>query len=82
MTKNEARKLCDRYGMQIARDPITNECTRVYIDSAQLIPEMDDIADANDDWSGSALTRTRIGTGYRYQIDLPSGWVDLYGWAD
>lgn len=82
MTKADARKLCDQHGMQFARDPITRECTRVFVDVDHEIPELDAIADASDDWSGAVLTRIRIASGYRYQIDLPSGWVDLYGWAD
>ena len=86
MTKIEVKALADRHGMIILRDPITNEAHGVYCDTEDTIPEPDAIANTAD-WHNPApgavaVERQAFGPVYRYTIHCPSGWFDLWGWAE
>ena len=89
MTKNEVKDIQKTYGMEVLRDPITQEAQGVYCEADRLIPELDRMNAAPASCSFEQcetypcyVTREMIGCGYRYVIYCPKEWFDLYGWAD
>lgn len=81
MTKAEVRVIADKYNMQILRDPVTREAHGVWIDTANRIPELDPYADSADPAQlPCGVTRVLQGEKYRYTIECPTSWFDLWGW--
>lgn len=80
MTKDQAKELQEKYGMQIMRHYITNEGGGLYVDTPDLIPELDALADA-DLGPRMACRRSLFIDTYRYELILPKSWFDLWGWA-
>ena len=85
MKKAEAKALAEKYGMEIMRNPVTREAWGCAVDSPDLIPELDELA---DDWmpehlnSPAWVERVRLeGYGYRYVLHVPVTWFDLWGWV-
>lgn len=83
MNKATAKHLSEKYGMTILRHPITSEAWAVSVESEDLIPELDEYADAAPEpymGNNSAIVeRTYAGT-YTYKIVCPTRWFDLWGW--
>ena len=86
MTKNEVKTIAEKHGMEIMRNPITDEAHGVYCESENLIPELDALANKVD-WHNPApgavaVERQVFGTVYRYTIHCPTTWFDLWGWRE
>lgn len=87
MTKSELIALAERYGMSILRDPITREAWGLALETAQDIPELDEIAEDSDLTSGIIVTKeygayaAAHGT-HLYKVVCPTEWFDLWGFAD
>lgn len=83
MNKETAKTLCEKYGMKILRNPITDQAWAVSIESEILIPELDAYADAAPESrmgdNIATVQRTYAGT-YTYKIVCPTRWFDLWGW--
>ena len=84
MNKNEVMELAKKYGMEILRNPVTNEAHGVFCEIENLIPELDAIANKVD-WHNPAagvvaVERQAFGPVYRYTIHCPTSWFDLWGW--
>lgn len=83
MTRDTAKELQRKYNMEITRHPVTSEAWALTVDSEDLIPELDDLADGAPDIAlPCAMTRALYGDTYRYQLACPTSWFDLWGWAD
>lgn len=83
MKKKELRALAERYGMEILRNPVTSEAFGVMVDSEDLIPELDALAESRKPLTPCAATRELVaGTTYRYKIVTTPAWFDLWGWAE
>lgn len=81
MTKKEMKKLADRFHMDILRDPVTREATRLMVESRDRMPDLDIYADDPESLDG--VRRTWMGgVGWMYTIEIPHGWVDLWGWTE
>ena len=81
MTKKDAKKLAERYNMEIRRNPVTREAWGCSCESESLLPELDKLADC--DLYDHPVERIRLGSdGYLYVMHGPSTWFDLWGWAD
>ena len=80
MKKAELMEIASRYEMDFIRNNITNEGVGVWKRSAELIPELDAIVEANQ----LPVTGERLADpeGYTYRIFCPSNWIDLWGWKD
>lgn len=87
MTKSELIALAARYGMSILRDPITREAWGLALETAQDIPELDEIARDSDLASRILVTKeydayqAAHGT-HLYKVICPTEWFDLWGFAD
>lgn len=83
MDKATAKRLAEKYSMEILRNPITSEAWGVIVETDELIPELDKYADAackNYMGNNTAIVeRTYAGT-YTYKIICPTRWFDLWGW--
>ena len=83
MKKAEAKALQERYNMEIMREPVTREAWGVYTESANLIPELDELADGNGaDLLPCACLREWNGGGYTYKLICPTAWFNLCGWKE
>lgn len=83
MTRDIAKDLQRKYNMEITRNPVTSEAWALTVNSDDLIPELDDLADGAPDIAlPCAMTRVLYGDTYRYQLACPMSWFDLWGWAD
>lgn len=80
MKRNELKEIANRYGMEIRRNPITDEAFGVYTDAKALIPELDAIADSTE-YSNVQVERRYAGGEYQYLVTAPTDWFDLYGWV-
>lgn len=80
MTKATVKSLATKYGMEILRNPITSEAWGVTVESDELIPELDEYADAILENEHTAVERVNLGGTYRYTITCPTNWFDLWGW--
>lgn len=84
--KNKIRKLAEKYGMEILREPITREAWGVYIDSGANIPELDKLQEEMDQRdripasNEAVMTTEYIANTVRYKIICPTSWFDLYDW--
>lgn len=45
MNKTTAKRLAEKYGMEIVRNPITNEAQKLIVESIDLIPELDSLTE-------------------------------------
>lgn len=87
MTKVEAMKLSEKYGMQIMREPITNMGTGAYIKTEKCIPELDRLSEQSA--KDNALAPCYMSAEYfaggdlgaMYKLLVPATWIDLWGWA-
>ena len=88
MKKAELRAIADRYGMEILRNPITNEAWGLALETAQDIPELDVLA--SDIWDENPVVTVEkvygvyqevYGT-HLYKVACPVEWFDLWGWRD
>lgn len=80
MKRNELKEIAARYGMEIRRNPITDEAFGVYTDAKELIPELDAIADSTE-YSNVQVERRYAGGEYQYLVTAPTDWFDFYGWV-
>ena len=85
MKKSELKAIADKYNMEIARNPVTQEFTCLFKKTKNLIPELDEIADRigfpmSDNVEG--VRELGIDGIYRYRIYPPKNWFDLWGWTD
>ena len=81
MNKITAKRLAEKYGMEIVRNPITNEAHKLMVESIDLIPELDALTE--EDTRPCMVTRKLFcGTTCRYEITCPPAWFDLWGWTD
>lgn len=80
MTKATVKSLAEKHGMEILRNPITDEAWGVTVESDALIPELDAYADAIRENEHTAVERVNLGGTYRYTITCPTNWFDLWGW--
>lgn len=80
MTKATVKSLATKYGMEILRNPITSEAWGVTVESDELIPDLDEYADAIRENERTAVERENLGGNYRYTITCPTSWFDLWGW--
>ncbi len=80
MKRNELKEIATRYGMEIRRNPITDEAFGVYANTKALIPELDAIADSTE-YSNVQVERRYAGGEYQYLVTAPTDWFDLYGWV-
>lgn len=80
MTKATVKSLAGKYGMEILRNPITREAWGVTVESDELIPELDEYADAIRENDHTAVERVNLCGTYRYTITCPTSWFDLWGW--
>lgn len=78
MTKTELRLTAEKYGMEFIRENVTQEGVGVWCVSAELIPELDAVVDA--DKMPVVGTRSYTGDSYLYRIYCPKEWIDLWGW--
>ena len=84
MTMTMAKAFQEKYGMDILRDPVTHQAHGLVVESNDLLPDLDKYADAVGDISERPCGVTRVAgpNGYRYTIETPASWFDLWGWAD
>ena len=85
MTKNELKALSEKYGMEIMRDPITNQAWGLSLETALDIPEVDALCDSDTYHTVSATKaygayEAVSGTHY-YTVYCPKSWFDLWGWV-
>ena len=81
MTRNEAKELQSKYGMEILRNPITGEAWGLYLVSASCIKELGDLANA--DILPCAMEACYHTPDYiTYTLACPKKWFDRCGWAD
>ena len=83
MDKATAKRLCEKYRMEILRHPITREAWAVAVESDELIPELDEYADAAPEsymGNNTAIVQRLYGMSYTYRIVCPTRWFDLWGW--
>ena len=85
MTKQDAIKIAEHYGMGFIRNEITREGCGVYLQSDRYIPELEKIAEKSlqGELTPCFLEAER-GCGKRttYRLYVPSDWIDLWGWAE
>ena len=80
MTKETLKAIAMRYGMDLARHPMTGQATMLCCDSDKAIPELDDMA-ADTDYTNTPVIAEEVAGMWRYRIIIPPGWADLYGWT-
>lgn len=86
MKKAELRAIADRYGMEILRNPITNEAWGLMLDTVEDIPELDALA--SDIWSEDCVAVTKeygmfaSQGSHLYKVACPVEWFGLWGWRD
>ena len=84
MKKAELQALIDRFHFQIIRHEITREVFGFWLDSENLIPELDILADGQEGknwgkWGVYFFRDSMFGLFYRYTIYPPTSWLDLWG---
>lgn len=83
MKKTELQAILDRYPFQLIRHEITREVFGFCLDTENLIPELDTLADGQDgylgEWSVFFFRDPFFGFFYRYTIYPPKSWLDLWG---
>ena len=77
MTKYYAKNLCEKYGMEILREPVTQEAWALYLKSNKAIPELDELWLAKEP-TGMEVQVTPDGT-ICYCLRCPKQWFDLWG---
>lgn len=83
MDKATAKRLAEKYNMEILRNPITSEAWGVIVETDELIPELDAYADAAlETYMGdnTAIVERTYAVTYTYKIICPTRWFDLWGW--
>lgn len=81
MKINELKAIAKKYGMEISRNPITDEGHGVHVATETLIPELDALADTCDP-RNVQVVRTCIAGEYNYYVEAPKKWFDLWGWSN
>lgn len=81
MSINELKEIAKKYGMEISRNPITDEGHGVHVSTETLIPELDALADACEP-SNVQVVRTCIAGEYSYYVEAPKRWFDRWGWIN
>lgn len=81
MKINELKEIAKKYGMEISRNPITNEGHGVYVSTETLIPELDALADTCEP-GNVQVVRTYIAGEYNYYVEAPKKWFDRWGWVN
>lgn len=83
MKKNELKAIAEKYGMEIMRNPITNEAWGLKLETAEDIPELDELTVAFAD----IVVVTKAYGAYfdangthLYTVYCPTDWFDLGGW--
>ena len=84
LKKAELQALIDRFHFQIIRHEITREVFGFWLDSENLIPELDILADGQEGknlgkWGVYFFRDSMFGLFYRYTIYPPKSWLDLWG---
>lgn len=79
MTKREAMAIQKKYGMEIIRNPITDQAWAIYLESPAPIQELDDLATQDllscamvADYSAQEIKTT-------YKLACPAAWFNLWG---
>lgn len=80
MTKQDLKALADKTGLEIFRHPITREYMYLFVDSKELIPELDKLI--TREYHRVMVDRTLFVDTYRYYVYAPKAWFDLWGWTD
>ena len=83
MKKVELQALIDRFHFQLIRHEITREVFGFWLESENLIPELDILVDGQEGknlgkW-GVYFFRFNFLGFYRYEICPPKSWLDLWG---
>lgn len=83
MKRAEVKLLANKYGMEILRNPVTEEAWGLYLESAERIDELDALTNQEiypcvmlADYSCQDIGRVT------YKLVCPANWFDLWGWAD
>lgn len=77
MKKAELKAIADRYEMEIARHPVTNEFTCLFLKTDTLIPELDGIVERTAFDNVEGFRELGLDGIYRYRIYPPNNWFDL-----
>lgn len=81
MTRNEAKKIQSKYGMEILRHPVTGEAWGLHKVSNHCIKELDDLTNAGI--LPCAMEVCYHAPDYiTYTLACPVKWFDRCGWAD
>ena len=83
MKKFELQAILDRYPFECIRHEITREVFGFLLESENMIPELDALADGQEgkklgEWAVYFFRREFFGS-YRYEIYPPKSWIDLWG---
>lgn len=81
MKINELKEIAKKYGMEISRNPITDEGHGVHVTTETLIPELDVLADGCEP-GNVQVVRTYIAGEYNYYVEAPKKWFDRWGWVN
>nr|DAQ55097.1 MAG TPA: hypothetical protein [Caudoviricetes sp.] len=83
MKKSEAKALQQEYHMEILRHPVTSEAWALYLETAQPIQALDDLATQEltpcamvADYSLQEIDKIT------YKLVCPTSWFDLWGWTE
>lgn len=82
MKRSEAKALQDKYGMEILRNPVTNEAWALRLEASQYIPEFDDLEKADIAPCVLEPDYSLAPESVIYKLVCPKSWFDLWGWAD
>lgn len=84
MKKSEVKAICEKYGMEILRNPITREGWGLRLETKEDIQELD--AHLNDkEFTGVVVQKEFFGvkhSAHIYTVTCPTQWFDLWGWRD
>lgn len=85
MKKNELKAICDKYDMEILREPITGEAHGLRLITAADIPELDALCDCEPYDNVSATKEYGVYQAtegkHLYTVYCPTNWFDLHGWV-
>lgn len=79
-SKKAIRKIANKYGMQILRNPVTDEGRGLWIRTETEIPELEELADRIEP-DKVQITRECMGPVIEYKVITPTNWFDLWGWT-
>ena len=79
-SKKAIRKIAEKYGMEILRNPVTDEGRGLWIRTETEIPELEALADRIEP-DKVQVTREHMGPVIEYKVITPTSWFDLWGWT-